>query len=272
MGRLVASVAHQIRNPLAAISQASELLGDGSGGRESLGGGPGVGHTSASAVDARLLRIIHDNVRRLDQVVSDVLMLSRRAPRQGADRVAVRLDVELPAIVARWRSEGRNQARNHGDGRPAHGDDAAHGGGVNANVVRVVADLPRPVFFDPGQLQQVLGNLLDNAWRYSSKRPGAIRLVAQALDAGTAELIVWNDGPEVAPEQQRNLFEPFYTSDAQGTGLGLFMARELCGANDAQVRYGTIALDALLERSGSWLAAPREALPQKAFVLTLGMD
>lgn len=237
MGRLVASVAHQIRNPLAAISQANELLADS--------GGEGQ-------IDARLLRIISDNVRRLDQVVADVLQLSRR-PKTGNS--AVDLAQALPEIVDRWRLEMRSRAGARAE--------------INPNVIRVTVDLQGPVIFDAAQLQQVLGNLLDNAWRYCSRLPGAIRLLAHALDQHHAELIVWNDGAEVTRDQQRSLFEPFFTSNPQGTGLGLFMARELCGANDAQVRYGAILLDALLERTGMLAGGARDTLPAKAFVLTI---
>jgi len=242
MGRLVASVAHQIRNPLAAISQANELLADSGGGE-------------GSAIDARLLRIISDNVRRLDQVVSDVLQLSRR-PKAGHS--AVDLGQALPEIVDRWRLEMRSRAGARAE--------------VNPNALRVAVDLQGPVIFDASQLQQVLGNLLDNAWRYCSRLPGSIRLLAHALDQHHAELIVWNDGAEVTREQQRSLFEPFFTSNPQGTGLGLFMARELCGANDAQVRYGAIMLDALLDRTGMLAGGARDTLPAKAFVLTMRIE
>lgn len=241
MGRLVASVAHQIRNPLAAISQANELLADSGGGEGNI--------------DARLLRIISDNVRRLDQVISDVLQLSRR-PKTGHS--AVNLAQALPEIVDRWRLEMRSRAGARAE--------------VNANAIRVTVDLQRPVIFDVPQLQQVLGNLLDNAWRYCSRLPGSIRMLAHALDQHHAELIVWNDGAEVTREQQRSLFEPFFTSNPQGTGLGLFMARELCGANDAQVRYGTIALDALLDRTGMLAGGARDTLPTRAFVLTMRIE
>ena len=104
--------------------------------------------------------------------------------------------------------------------------------------MRVAVDLDKPVMFDPAQLQQVVGNMLDNALRYCRHVPGSILLAAYALDETHAELVIWNDGPEVPTEQQRSLFEPFFTNDAQGTGLGLYMARELCSANDAQIRYG----------------------------------
>ncbi|CAJ0806523.1 Adaptive-response sensory-kinase SasA [Ralstonia psammae] len=251
MGRLVASVAHQIRNPLAAISQAAELLDD-----------PGDGHDGSAhvrpestGVETRLLRIIRDNVRRLDQVVADVLMLSRR-PR--GERVRVQLAQVLPEVVERWRAEALRRA----------GEATA----INPNLVRVAVDLDKPVLFDPAQLQQVVGNMLDNALRYCRRVPGSIQLAAYALDDTHAELVIWNDGPEVPTEQQRSLFEPFFTNDAQGTGLGLYMARELCSANDAQIRYGAIALESLLDRTGALTMEARDTLPRRAFVITLMFD
>ncbi|WP_454742257.1 sensor histidine kinase [Cupriavidus necator] len=263
MGRLVASIAHQIRNPLAAISQASELLADY--GRDAGRLVPGAQDNGGADVDvdARLLRIINDNVRRLDQVVSDVLQMSRR-PRTG--RSTVHLAQALPEIVERWRLEMRSRRPQAGDTRPAGRAD------INANAIRLTVDVAQPVVFDAAQLQQVLGNLLDNAWRYCSRLPGSIRLLAHALDQHHAELIVWNDGAEVSREHQRSLFEPFFTSNAQGTGLGLFMARELCGANDAQVRYGSVLLPALIERTGVLAPTTRDTLPAKAFVLTLRIE
>jgi len=256
MGRLVASVAHQIRNPLAAISQAAELLDDPGDGGEQL-------RPEGSGVETRLLRIIRDNVRRLDQVVADVLMLSRR-PR--GERVRVQLAQVLPEVVERWRAEAQ---RRTGASTPGRAGEATE---INPNLVRVAVDLNRPVLFDPAQLQQVVGNMLDNALRYCRRVPGAILLAAYALDETHAELVIWNDGPEVSAEQQRSLFEPFFTNDAQGTGLGLYMARELCSANDAQIRYGAIALESLLDRTGALTMEARDTLPRRAFVITLMFD
>ena len=82
----------------------------------------------------------------------------------------------LPEIVDRWRLEMRARAGTRAE--------------VNANAIRVTVDLQGPVIFDVAQLQQVLGNLLDNAWRYCSRLPGAIRMLAHALDQHHAELIV----------------------------------------------------------------------------------
>lgn len=256
MGRLVASVAHQIRNPLAAISQAAELLDDPGDGGE-------LARPEGSGVETRLLRIIRDNVRRLDQVVADVLMLSRR-PR--GERVRVQLAQVLPEVVERWRAEAQRRA---GASTPGRAGESAE---INPNLVRVAVDLDKPVLFDPAQLQQVVGNMLDNALRYCRRVPGSILLAAYALDDTHAELVIWNDGPEVPAEQQRSLFEPFFTNDAQGTGLGLYMARELCSANDAQIRYGAIALESLLDRTGALTMEARDTLPRRAFVITLMFD
>ncbi|MGT2494219.1 histidine kinase dimerization/phospho-acceptor domain-containing protein [Cupriavidus basilensis] len=187
MGRLVASVAHQIRNPLAAISQASELLAETS----RRGVRPGEAGRPEGDVDTRLLRIIHDNVRRLDQVVSDVLQMSRR-PR--TERSAVDLNQALLEIISRWRLEMRSRSANDD---PVGARRVPRPAEINANAVRLTVDVARPVIFDPSQLQQVLGNLLDNAWRYCSRLPGAIRLLAHALDQHHVELIIWNDGVEV---------------------------------------------------------------------------
>jgi two-component system sensor histidine kinase PilS (NtrC family) len=75
-----------------------------------------------------------------------------------------------------------------------------------------------------------------NAWRYCSRRPGSIRIrVASAEDR--TEIEVGNDGPPITPEVRAHLFEPFYTTDKQGTGLGLYIARELAEANRAVLRY-----------------------------------
>jgi len=180
--------------------------------------------------------------------------------------VRVQLAQVLPEVVERWRAEAQ---RRTGASTPGRAGEATE---INPNLVRVAVDLNRPVLFDPAQLQQVVGNMLDNALRYCRRVPGAILLAAYALDETHAELVIWNDGPEVSAEQQRSLFEPFFTNDAQGTGLGLYMARELCSANDAQIRYGAIALESLLDRTGALTMEARDTLPRRAFVITLMFD
>ncbi len=197
LGRLTANIAHEIRNPLSAISHAAELLTEERRERDRH----------------RLARIIVDNTRRLDGMVSDVLQLSRR------DRVSaeqIRLSAWLAAFVEEFIANE----------------------GVSAGRLALVNE-PRTdpvVVFDRGHLHQVLWNLLRNAVRYASPEPGSVRVALTNAD-GQVELNVIDDGPGVAEQIRSQLFEPFFTTDSKGTGLGLYLARELCVANRAVLEY-----------------------------------
>ena len=90
--------------------------------------------------------------------------------------------------------------------------------------------------FDPGHLHQVMWNLLRNAVRYARAAPGAVRIAARAA-GDRVELSVIDNGPGVPGSSQGQLFEPFFTTDSKGTGLGLYLARELCAANRASLEY-----------------------------------
>ena len=90
--------------------------------------------------------------------------------------------------------------------------------------------------FDPGHLHQVLWNLTRNGWRYCHKQDGSLIFTVREQDSRW-QLDVYNDGPTVPLEAQAQLFEPFFTTDARGTGLGLYIAREICQANHAQIEY-----------------------------------
>jgi len=162
-------------------------------------------------VQARLCRIIEDNAQRLNRLVDDVLSLNRR---DRVDREALALE----AVLEEFRGEfERNQQVPPG-----------------ILVMSVAAGLE--ACFDRMHLQQILWNLCRNAWHYCRKRPGSIRLVAAPSGAGV-DIDVFNDGPPVSDEMQLHLFEPFYTSDRKGTGLGLYISRELAEANDARLHY-----------------------------------
>jgi len=195
LGRLTANIAHEIRNPLAAISHAAELLREEKrvGDRE------------------RLTRIIHDNSGRLERLVSDVLQLNKR------DRVTaapVRLRPWLGAFVSEFVA---NEAV------PAE---------------RIVLETRREswIEFDPEHLHQVMWNLLRNAMRYARPEPTSIRIRLDGY-ADRVELSVIDNGPGVPAAIQGQLFEPFFTTEAKGTGLGLYLARELCSANRASLEY-----------------------------------
>ena len=196
MGRLTASIAHEVRNPLSAIGHATSLLA------EDLHG----------PAETRLLRIVNDNVGRVNRMVEDILKLSRKVQPNG-------VPVPLDAFLAELRAEFTETQKL---------DDA---------MVWIGDSGGRSVRFDGLHLREVLVNLLGNAVRYASGAAGSIR-VFPVLDAtGRVELHVQDDGPGITPEVRAHLFEPFYTTSSKGTGLGLYLARELCLNNGAMLDY-----------------------------------
>ncbi|MGE5490096.1 MAG: sensor histidine kinase [Actinomycetota bacterium] len=198
LGRLTGSIAHEIRNPLAAISHATDLL------REELRG----------EMQGRLLRILGDNVSRLDRIVQDVLELGR------SDRATLeylRLDLFVRDFAAEFLAAES----------PAPA------------VLRVEANEPAEMCFDRSHLHQILWNLTGNALRHCRGQEGSVRLVVTAARAGgRVELHVIDDGPGVPEAIRGQVFEPFFTTHHKGTGLGLFIARELCEANGASLELG----------------------------------
>ena len=195
LGRLTANIAHEIRNPLAAISHAAELL-----------------HEEKRAEDrSRLTRIINDNTQRLERLVGDVMQLNRR------DRIAAEAIPLKPWLAAFIEEFVANES-------------------IDAARFAVDAHGEPTVRFDRGHLSQVMWNLLRNAVRYASGKPGGVRIVLREF-AGRVEISVLDDGPGVPAAIQGQLFEPFFTTESKGTGLGLYLARELCAANRATLEY-----------------------------------
>ncbi len=202
LGRLTANIAHEIRNPLSAISHAAELLGEGQ---------PQEGSGSDGGDNLRLTRIIRDNTLRLERLVSDVLQLNRR------DRVEperIHLTQWLRGFIEEF---SRNES-------------------VAAERLRLETPLDAWVRFDRGHLHQVLWNLMRNAARHATGAPGAVRVVVDG-SGNQVELNVIDDGQGVTKAIQGQLFEPFFTTFSAGTGLGLYLARELCAANGAVLEY-----------------------------------
>jgi len=195
LGRLTANIAHEIRNPLSAITQAGDLLHEEQRGPQK----------------ERMVQIIRDNARRLERMVHDVLELSRR------DRVQPETIRVRPYLFTFIDEFAQNETIPSG----SFSIDAAE------NVV---------MEFDRAHLNQVLWNLLRNAWRHCRKQAGSVRLAAWRR-VNRVELHVIDDGEGVARELQAQLFEPFFTTLASGTGLGLYIARELCVANGASLDY-----------------------------------
>jgi two-component system sensor histidine kinase PilS (NtrC family) len=198
LGRLTASIAHEIRNPLSSIGHAAELL------EEDL---------KIGVPEKRLLNIIRGNVFRLDRIVQEILYLNRR---DRAQPEVIDPEKYLPHFVREFCSSEK----------------------VIDAAIDVQVRTTQRLWFDRQHLDQVLWNITRNAWRHGSQGPGSIRLVVSPSSAtGRITLDVYDDGPGVAPKEQAHLFEPFFTTEAQGTGLGLYIARELCEGNGARLEY-----------------------------------
>ncbi len=198
LGRLTANIAHEIRNPLSAISHATELLQEE----------PGL-----SATQTRLLQIIHDNVQRLDRMVQDVLKLNRR------DR-ALKENFDVGAYLHTFVEQFSAIEKIH------------------TPIFAIELGGDYLVAFDRSHLNQVMWNLSRNALRHCQRKTGSIRVVVGlGHNADTVKLDVIDDGPGVPQNLTNQLFEPFFTTVVSGTGLGLYIAREVCQANGASLYY-----------------------------------
>lgn len=195
LGRLTASIAHEIRNPLSAISHAGELLGEAD---------------ELPAAERRLTEIIRTNAHRVDEIIESVLQLSRRAPSE-------------PGVVQAetWLAEFARDFR------------AEHGVGDRLRI-----EITRPGLeftFDAGQLRQVLWNLCENSLRHGGKGVNITVTAGVHEDGPRPFLEARDDGRGLDEDAARHIFEPFFTTGANGTGLGLYIARELCEANRANL-------------------------------------
>jgi len=201
LGRLTANMAHEIRNPLSAISHAAELLAEETGD-ETL---------------QRLTRIIGDNTQRLNRLVGEVLELSRR---DSAHPELLGLSGFVEAFL----------------------DDYAVNEAQIKEIVVLSLDPSVMLSFDRSHLNRILWNLLGNALRHCRRQPGSIRLeIGASATPGRTELHIIDDGSGIAPSLQTQVFEPFFTTHSSGTGLGLYIARELCEANGAVLEIQTNA-------------------------------
>ncbi|MVW74695.1 sensor histidine kinase [Pseudomonas xionganensis] len=200
LGRLTAGIAHEIRNPLGAISHAAQLLQES----EELHG-----------PDQRLAQIIQDHSRRMNLVIENVLQLSRR--RQAEPQL-----LDLKYWLHRFASEFRSTAAHD---QTLHLDTPA--GSIQTRM-------------DPHQLDQVLSNLVENGMRYSAQKNRQAQVwlkLYRDTESDLPVLEILDDGPGISTELQQHLFEPFYTTENKGTGLGLYISRELCESNQARLDY-----------------------------------
>ncbi len=206
LGRLTASIAHEVRNPLGAISHASQLL------RES---------ESVASDDKRMVQIILDHCSRINLIIEDVLDASRH---DDTSSKRIVLNEWLPRFVENYKATHEVCDSIKLD------IDASD---IQVNVIT-------------GQLEQVMNNLFDNGLRYSKKETGSATLeVLAGIDKNEGDeqpfIHIIDDGPGISEEAESQLFEPFHTTESTGTGLGLYISKELCEANQSQLVYSRTA-------------------------------
>jgi two-component system sensor histidine kinase PilS (NtrC family) len=200
MGRVSAGIAHEIRNPLAAIAQANALLSE----------------DMPDPAQRRLTQMVSDNVGRLKRIVDDVLEV---APGERQEAPVIDLPGLVAAICADWARTASLPA------------DAT-------NPLEVdMGREPAGVRFDPDHLRRVLVNLLDNGLRHGTRTPGAVRVRLRPQGSAGLALSVASDGPRIASDVEPYLFEPFFSTRSRGTGLGLYICRELCERYGATIEY-----------------------------------
>ncbi len=197
MGRMSTAVAHEIRNPLAAIVQANALLGE----------------DLLTPQHQRLTQMIQHNAQRLDQIVEEVLNLSR-IHQPGDPTPTVPLDAQVQHCCHEW------MQHNH----PAD------------RVTLQLAAASAVVAFDADHLRRVLINLLDNAHRYATGERDAV-VVSTSAVGRWVNLSVWSAAAPLERSVERHLFEPFFSSESRSTGLGLYICRELCEQHGARIAY-----------------------------------
>ncbi len=200
LGRLTASIAHEIRNPLSSISHAGQLLAES---------------PQLSSADARLLEIISTNAQRVNQIIENVMQLSRRRP-------TVPEQIDLKEWVKHFAKEYEEQHK------------------VQLIISSVPDGKPLDTRIDTTHLTQVLTNLTENGLRHSEIATGKKQLllkVAADEQSQLPYLEVIDQGAGIADEHLSHIFEPFFTTQASGSGLGLYLSRELCEANYARLSY-----------------------------------
>ena len=197
LGRLTASIAHEIRNPLGAISHAGQLLSES---------------PELSVQDLRLTKIIETNSARVNQIIEDILNLSRRS---DSTREKINLAAWLNDYLNYFYVENTD----------------------STNKFRLTSnDATLWGFIDPAHLKQIMDNLCQNALRYGRPDLGEIEIRIQKTAHGPC-IEVLDNGPGISPQHLSQLFEPFFTTSTSGTGLGLYISRELAELNQAKLSY-----------------------------------
>ncbi|WP_036184570.1 sensor histidine kinase [Marinobacter sp. ELB17] len=201
LGQLTANIAHEIRNPLGAISHAAQLLDES---------------PNMDTADQKMLAIIHRHSKRVNAIIENVLGVSRRETSAAE-----------PIDLQPWLEQFRDDfLQTHSQHKPVL---------IRLSVQPGAYPTAR---FDTSQLEQILINLCDNGLRYSQLHSGEAKieiLAGIAADGARAYIDIKDYGPGIAKENTSSVFEPFFTTDKSGTGLGLYLAKELCEANQAHL-------------------------------------
>jgi two-component system sensor histidine kinase PilS (NtrC family) len=207
MGRVSAGIAHEIRNPLAAIAQANALLSE----------------DATDPAQRQLMHMVTENVERLKRIVDDVMEI---APGRVQDVGAIDATAQIAEVCGEWARAGGLQLGEQ-------------------SVLRVdLPEAPIGIVFDAEHLRRVLVNLLDNARRHASHRPAAILVTLRADADAHARFSVLSDGAPIPAEVEPYLFEPFFSTRSRGAGLGLYICRELCERYGARIDYRLLSPDA----------------------------
>ncbi len=200
MGRVSAGIAHEIRNPLAAIGQANALLSE----------------DAETPQQKQLTRMVADNVKRLKRIVDDVMQV---APGAAIGTESIDVTSEVAAVCADW---ARSNSIDPGE----------------RSLLKVEwPEQPLTAVFEVEHLRRLLINLLDNARLHATDLPAAVHVRLTALDDATVQLSVSSDGVSIPEDVERYLFEPFFSTRSRGTGLGLYICRQLCDQHGASIDY-----------------------------------
>ena len=198
VGRMASAISHEIRNPLSAINHAAQLLS------------PAVTENSE---DIELINIIRTHTKRIDQIIESILQRSRPGE---ADRKEIFLRPWLKVFTDTFRET------------------------IESNNTEITfSGQDNLILFDPTQLEQILTNLCHNSIKYAKPTDQNLKIhlhIGKFWD-DSPNLTVTDNGQGIPPDKVEHLFEPFYTSDSKSTGLGLFLVKEYCNLNGANIEY-----------------------------------
>jgi len=197
LGRLTASIAHEIRNPLSAITHASQLLAES---------------PSLTSQDQRLTKIIETHAGRVNFIIEDILQLSRRTDSRRE---------KIP--LKNWLND---YLKNFMLLNTVHEDQFS----------LLTTSQSLTALIDPGHLRQIMDNLCQNALKYGKPELGQIVVHVRSYQNSPCIEVIDN-GSGISQEHLKNLFEPFFTTSPTGTGLGLYISRELAELNQANLSY-----------------------------------